>query len=293
MNRTLFAKELRANLFVSLIIAAVLAMYIGVIVSMYDPELGESLDAMMQSMPEMFAAFGMSVQATTLIDFMLNYLYGFLLTIFILVLILIVANKLMVRYLDRGAMAYLLATPNSRTRIALTMVGVMVTILVALMAVVTSLEAGFAEALFPGELDMQALMQVNAGLLALWLAMAGLCFLSACLFSNATAALWVGGGLNILFFLMQMVSQVGDKFEFLKNVNPADAVRLLRPGRGRRVSRRRRDRADRWRGGAVRRGGCGLRSARPQHLEHSARERTGTALGRSRPLMFTPALQPA
>ena len=173
MNRTLFAKELRANLFVSLIIAAVLAMYIGVIVSMYDPELGESLDAMMQSMPEMFAAFGMSVQATTLIDFMLNYLYGFLLTIFILVLILIVANKLMVRYLDRGAMAYLLA-----------------------------------------------LMQVNAGLLALWLAMAGLCFLSACLFSNATAALWVGGGLNILFFLMQMVSQVGDKFEFLKNVNP-------------------------------------------------------------------------
>ena len=220
MNRTLFAKELRANLFVSLIIAAVLAMYIGVIVSMYDPELGESLDAMMQSMPEMFAAFGMSVQATTLIDFMLNYLYGFLLTIFILVLILIVANKLMVRYLDRGAMAYLLATPNSRTRIALTMVGVMVTILVALMAVVTALEAGFAEALFSGELDMQALMQVNAGLLALWLAMAGLCFLSACLFSNATAALWVGGGLNILFFLMQMISQVGDKFEFLKNVNP-------------------------------------------------------------------------
>ena len=215
MNRTLFAKELRANLFVSLIIAAVLAMYIGVIVSMYDPELGESLDAMMQSMPEMFAAFGMSVQATTLIDFMLNYLYGFLLTIFILVLILIVANKLMVRYLDRGAMAYLLATPNSRTRIAL-----MVTILVALMAVVTALEAGFAEALFSGELDMQALMQVNAGLLALWLAMAGLCFLSACLFSNATAALWVGGGLNILFFLMQMISQVGDKFEFLKNVNP-------------------------------------------------------------------------
>lgn len=220
MNRTLLAKELRANLFVSLVIAAVLAMYIGVIVSMYDLELGESLDAMMQSMPEMFAAFGMSVQATTLIDFMLNYLYGFLLTIFILVLILIMVNKLMVRYLDRGAMAYLLATPNSRTRIALTMVGAMVAILVALMAVVTALEAGFAEAMFPGELDMQALMQVNAGLLALWLAMAGLCFLSACLFSNATAALWVGGGLNILFFLMQMASKVGDKFEFLENVNP-------------------------------------------------------------------------
>ncbi|RDB63116.1 hypothetical protein C1878_04400 [Gordonibacter sp. 28C] len=220
MNRTLFAKELRANLFVSFIIVAVLAMYIGVIVSMYDPELGESLDAMMQSMPEMFAAFGMATQATTLLDFMLNYLYGFLLTIFILVLILVMVNKLMVRYLDRGAMAYLLATPNSRTRIALTMVGVLATVLVGLMVATTALEMGFGEALFPGELDMQALLQVNAGLLALWLAMAGLCFLSACLFSNATAALWVGGGLNILFFLMQMASQVGDKFEFLENVNP-------------------------------------------------------------------------
>ena len=75
-------------------------------------------------------------------------------------------------------------------------------------------------ALFPGELDMQGLLQVNAGLFALWLAIAGLCFLSACLFSNATAALWAGGGLCILFFLMQMVSKVGDKFEFLENVNP-------------------------------------------------------------------------
>ena len=220
MNRTLFAKELRANLFVSAIIAAVLAMYIGTIVAMYDPKLGKSLDAMMQSMPELFAAFGMSMQATTLLEFMLNYLYGFLLTIFILVLILVMANKLMVRYLDRGAMAYLLATPNSRTRIACTMIGVMVAVLVGLCALVTALEAGFAEALFPGDLDVQALVQVNLGLLALWLAMAGLCFLTACLFSNSPAALWTGGGLCILFFLMQMVSQAGDKFEFLKNVNP-------------------------------------------------------------------------
>ncbi len=66
MNKTLFAKELRANLFVSGIIAAVLAMYIGTIVAMYDPKLGESLDLMM-SMPELFAAFGMSMRATTLL----------------------------------------------------------------------------------------------------------------------------------------------------------------------------------------------------------------------------------
>ena len=220
MNKTLFAKELRANVFVAAIIAAVLAMYIGVIVSMYDPDLGASLDMMMESMPELFAAFGMANAATTLTDFLINYLYGFLLTMFPFVLILIMVNKLMVRYLDRGTMAYLLATPNSRVRIAGTMIGVVATVLTALAVLVTALEMGFAEALFPGELDFEALAWVNAGLLALWLAMAASCFLSACLFSNAAAALWTGGGLWILFFLMQMVSQVDDDFEFLENINP-------------------------------------------------------------------------
>ena len=82
MNKTLFGKELKANLFVSVVIAAVLAMYVTVIVSMFDPDLGESLDLMMQSMPELFAAFGMATQGATLLDFMLNYLYGFLHVLF-------------------------------------------------------------------------------------------------------------------------------------------------------------------------------------------------------------------
>ena len=60
MNKTLFAKELRASAFTFIIVAAVLAMYVVTIVAMFDPELGESLDAMMASMPDLFAAFGMA-----------------------------------------------------------------------------------------------------------------------------------------------------------------------------------------------------------------------------------------
>lgn len=220
MNRTLFAKELRSNLFVFGIVYAVLVMYIAVVVSMFDPELGKSLDMMMASMPELFAAFGMATQATTLTDFMLNYLYGFLLTMFPFVLIVIMANKLMVRYLDRGTMSYLLATPNSRTRIATTLAGAMVTLLALLAMLVTLAEVGCAELMFPGDLDTQGLLRANAGMLALWVFLAGMCFLSACLFASASAALWVGGGAGILFFLMQMLSQAGDKLEFLENVNP-------------------------------------------------------------------------
>lgn len=220
MNSTLFAKEARANLFVFIIIAAVLFLYLAVVVSMYDPQLGESLDMMMASMPELFAAFGMASQATTLLGFMLNYLYGFLLTILPFVLILIMVNKLVVRSLDRATMSYLLATPNSRVRIALTLAGVLVVALIVLAALTMAAEVVCAEFMFPGDLDIEGLLRANVGMLCLWLFFGGLCFLSACTFSNANAALWAGGSACIAFFLMQMMSTVSDNLEFLEKVNP-------------------------------------------------------------------------
>lgn len=220
MNKTLFAKELRASAFTFIIVAAVLAMYVVTIVAMFDPELGESLDAMMASMPDLFAAFGMAQPSSTLLDFQLNYLYGFLLNMFPLVLILVMVNKLIVRYVERGAMAYLLATPVSRVRIACTQAGVLVVALVLLVVVVGVIQIATSEFMFPGDLDVEGLLRANVGLLGLLLALAGLCFLSACLFSNAAMALWVGGGICIASFLVQMISQVGDKFEWLQNTTP-------------------------------------------------------------------------
>ncbi len=220
MNRTLFGKELKSNLPVVGIITAVLILYLVVVVSMFDPELGASLDIMMESMPEVFAAFGMANQSATLIDFLINYLYGFLLTLMPFVLVVIMVNKLMVRYIDRGTMAYLLATPVSRTRIALSMAGVLITMLVLHMVVVTLVEIASSEAMFAGELDRVALLQVNAGLFGLWIFLAGLCFCSACLFSKAGPALWVGSGLSIVLFLMQMIAQTSKELEVLNTVNP-------------------------------------------------------------------------
>lgn len=220
MNRTLFAKEVKSSLFVASIVAATLVMYIAVVVAMFDPELGASLDMMMESMPELFAAFGMATQSSTLIEFLINYLYGFLLALFPLVLILIMVNKLVVRYIDRGTMSYLLATPNSRATIIVTVAAVLVAVLALVMIVVTASEIVSSEAMFPSELDMAALARANVGLFGLWVFMAGLCFLSACLFSHAGLALWAGGGLCILSYFLQVVSQIGEKFEFLKYATP-------------------------------------------------------------------------
>ena len=53
MNTTLFKRELRSSYKLWLIFIAILAMYISVIISMFDPKLGETLDLFAKAMPEM------------------------------------------------------------------------------------------------------------------------------------------------------------------------------------------------------------------------------------------------
>lgn len=220
MIPSLYLKELKGSLPATLVIVCVLAMYTAMIVSMFDPELGASLEMMRESMPELFAAFGMAEQGTTLMDFVLNYLYGFLFVAFPLVLVLLLVNRLVVRHMETGTLSCLLATPHARLSIVLTQALALVTALVATLACMHVLELACAETMFPGELDAGELLAVNAGLLALWLFFAGLCFLSAVSFNRTGAALWVGGGICIASILVQMVSQVGDAFESLGRATP-------------------------------------------------------------------------
>ncbi|WP_425387413.1 hypothetical protein [Brachyspira alvinipulli] len=75
---------------------------------MFDPKLGKSL----KLMSEMFALFGMNNFSSNLMDFLINYLYSFLLIVLPLVFIIILVHRLIIKYIDIGIIVYLLATPN-------------------------------------------------------------------------------------------------------------------------------------------------------------------------------------
>lgn len=60
MSLPLLRRELRANYKMILLFTAVITLYSTVIIAMYDPKLGASLNMMAESMPELFAAFGMT-----------------------------------------------------------------------------------------------------------------------------------------------------------------------------------------------------------------------------------------
>lgn len=79
MSMPLLKMGIKSNGRLLLLFMGIITIYAGVITAMYDPELGKGINAMAESMPELFAAFGMQNPGITLLDFIINYLYGFIL----------------------------------------------------------------------------------------------------------------------------------------------------------------------------------------------------------------------
>lgn len=199
-----------------LIFMAVFLLYISTIVTMFDPDLGKALDEFSQTMPELMAMFGMTASGATLISFLSTYLYGFIMLVFPFVFTIIVANSLVVRHVDRGSMAYLLAASQTRVRVILTQMVVYITAIFALILFGTILGIAISEWMFPGELDINLFIMLNVGVLCLHFAIGGFCFLASCITNETRYSLFIGAGFIVLSYLLQMLANVGDKLENLK-----------------------------------------------------------------------------
>lgn len=199
-----------------LIFWAILSMYQGVIIYMYDPELMKTLDEYQKLMPELMAAVGMTGVTDTLIKFINTYLYGFLMQMFPFIFLLIIGNSLVMKYVDSGSLAVLLATPNSRKKIVLTQAFTMITEVVFLIGVMTVTGILFAESMFPGELDIEIFIKLNASTLLLQLAVAAIIFCAACVFNESRNFYAAAAGIPLVSFLMSMMANMGEKLEIFK-----------------------------------------------------------------------------
>lgn len=216
MNATLYKREMKNSLKLLLILAAVMAMYISIIIYMYEPEMMALLDDYAKAMPEIMAAVGMTAGATDLLGFMISYLYGFILLVFPMVFCILRSNSLLAKYASSGAMSYLLAAPVRRRSIVFTQIGALISGIVLLLLFATGLEIGVAEHYFPGELDLIGLLAVNSGLLCLHLFIGSICLFFSSLFSDTRYSLAFGAGIPTLMYVLQMLANAGDKAADLK-----------------------------------------------------------------------------
>ncbi|ADL50246.1 ABC transporter permease subunit [Clostridium cellulovorans] len=214
----LLKREIKANYKLLLIFMGVLTMYVSMIVYMFDPKIGETLQAFEESMPGVMAAFGMSNMGTTLTEFLTSYLFGFLLLIFPMIFEIILSNKLIARYVDRGSMAYILASPNSRKKIAFTQGLFLIKSIAILLTYTMIVGIVTSEIAFPGSLDIPKYILLHVGLLCLHIAISGLGFLTSCLFNDTKFSYAISAGVPIGFYLIQMLANMGGHLENLKYI---------------------------------------------------------------------------
>lgn len=101
-NKALFKLEWKTNYKILIIFCLILTMYTTIMISMYDPELGSALEVFSKSMPEIMAMVGMSGTPDTLVDFIAEYLYGFIMIVFPLIFGIILSLRLLVKRLIMG-----------------------------------------------------------------------------------------------------------------------------------------------------------------------------------------------
>lgn len=216
-SKSLLKATIKQNYIVFLIIIAVLMMYLPIIIGMYNPETQASLNDMLKMMPkELISAMGFNSSNNSLLGFIGGYFYGFLILLLPMIYTIIVCNRSIASHVDKGSMAYLLATPNTRKKIAKTQAFFILVSITLILAIVTLVGIAISELQFSGELDIPRFLLLNLGALLLYYALTGIGFLASCLFNDTKNSLAIGAGLPVAFLVIQMISDVGDATSFLK-----------------------------------------------------------------------------
>ena len=217
---TLFKTTLKKNWVLFMIFIGVLAMYLGVMILMFDPNDINALMEMVQLFPEgLLNALGFAGVITGLTGYLASWLYGMLMLVFPMVYCIILANRLVAKKVDSGSFAYLLSTPHSRTQIIITQGAYALSSIAAMFTVVFGLGVMFSEMMLPGLLDIGVFFMLNVTTMLVNMAVIMISFCASCIFNSTKLSLGFGAGIPIAFVLMNMIGGVSEKIHWLKSMS--------------------------------------------------------------------------
>jgi len=196
------------------------ALYLWLIIWIYPSIAGaKGFNEIIQKMPEsLLKAFGYSHGFQDLNGFMAGEFYGLLFLIILSIYCIMMATQLIVRLVDRGAMAFLLASPTSRTQVAFTQAMVILTglLLIVLMTIIGGL-TGVEWLVNDVSLKTKPFIWLNVMGFLLFFVVSGYSFLFSCLFNDEKRALSMSALLTLLFYILDLVGKMSDKMEALRH----------------------------------------------------------------------------
>ncbi len=220
MSWTLFKSNIKTNRTLWIIMTIIYIFYFAIMVSMFDPEGAEAFEQMLEMMPEaMVRALGMEEIGTTLLTFLNGYMYGCLVLLFPMVISIVVNHGLIANHVDKGSMAYLLSTPNSRVKIAKTQAFFSLASITAFFIIAGIFGIIISQAIHPGDLEIGIFILVNIYALLMYFAIGGIGFFSSCIASESRQSLSLGIGIPVGFLVLQMIGDAGEQFSWVGNLS--------------------------------------------------------------------------
>ncbi|CAM4513319.1 ABC-2 type transport system permease protein [Paenibacillus endophyticus] len=214
MNRALFLSTVQRTYRLFAIFTALILFYLLVIMGMYTSSLETDPFAML---PEaMRNALGISAGLHGMTGFIATGFYGVTFVVFMIILCIIAANQLMANLVDRGSMAYFLATPISRRKIALTQAAVLLSGLFLLTSITTVVGLIVGPILNDqDDFNRIAFIQINVMGFLLFFAISGYAFFFSTLFNESKQSLLSSGALSVVFYMFQLLSNMSNDLKWL------------------------------------------------------------------------------
>ncbi|QSS98378.1 ABC transporter permease subunit [Pontibacillus sp. ALD_SL1] len=218
---SLFKRMLQLHAMSILSFSSISALYMLLIIWIF-PTFADKMDAMnelISGMPAGFIqAFGLEAGMGSLGEFLSSKYYDMIFIIILSIYSIMITNQLISQFIDRGSMAYLLATPYSRVKIALIQFSVFLTGLLTIMIVTTIVGIWGQSTIVTNsdQMDLQAFLEVNVIGTLVFFAIGSMNFLLSCLLDDEKKAL---GAASLVVFLMygfDIIAKLTEKLSWLE-----------------------------------------------------------------------------
>lgn len=194
-------------------------LYLWLLISVY-PSISKAngMNEIIKSMPEnLLKAFGMEGGITSLVSYLAGEYFGLLFILIMSVYCVGTANSLIAKLVDRGSMAYLLATPVSRTKIAISQATVLIggLIFICFFTTIGGL-SGVKMFITDESVQTAAFVKINIVGFLLFFVVSSYCFLFSAMMNDEKRSLAASSLLTITFYALDLLSKLSDKLEALK-----------------------------------------------------------------------------
>ncbi|GIO70241.1 ABC transporter permease subunit [Paenibacillus cookii] len=224
MNAALYGQMLKNHLRTMTSYAFGSAFYILLMFWVY-PSMAtqtENLNTLIAAMPEgVSKAFSLENGFGSVESFISGEYYGLLFVLILSIFSITTSTQLMARLVDQGSMAYLLAAPTTRIKVAHTQAVVLLTGLF-IISLVTTLAGYGGYALFigdVGELDSGRFLLLNLGAFLLFFAVCGISFLVSAVANDEKRARGISGFIVFGFFSLNLAGKISDKLSWMQHVS--------------------------------------------------------------------------